>query len=211
MSGNRSGSAMRARRWTRSWSWTFERRQLLQQVESMRAEQNLASTEISRVKDKSTRMPARSPRLRQLSQRIKEMEPAIKEIDEQLNDLLLMMPNIPDESVPVGKDESENVVIRSWGEPRQFDFEPLPHWEIGERLGIMDFERSAKISRRQVRGAEGAGRKAGAIPDLLHARRAHDGARLHRALPAVPGAARVHGGHRPAPQVRGGHVPDRRR
>jgi seryl-tRNA synthetase len=121
------------------------RRQLLQQVESMRAEQNAASAEVARVKDKST-VAGRIAELRELSQRIKEMEPTIREIDEQLNQLLLLMPNIPHESVPVGKDESENLVLRSWGEPRQFDFDPLPHWEIGERLGIMDFERSAKIS-----------------------------------------------------------------
>jgi seryl-tRNA synthetase len=122
-----------------------KRRQLLQQVESMRAEQNAASAEVARVKDKST-VAGRIAELRELSQRIKEMEPTIREIDEQLNQLLLLMPNIPHESVPVGKDESENLVLRSWGEPRQFDFDPLPHWEIGERLGIMDFERSAKIS-----------------------------------------------------------------
>ncbi len=123
----------------------LRRRQLLQQLESMRAEQNRASGEISKVKDKSA-VADRIAELRQLSQRIKELEPTIKEIDEQLGQLLLLIPNIPHESVPEGKDENENVVVRSWGEPREFDFEPRPHWEIGERLGIMDFERAAKIS-----------------------------------------------------------------
>ncbi|MHB0869349.1 MAG: serine--tRNA ligase [Chloroflexota bacterium] len=139
------------------------RRQLLQQLESMRAEQNRASGEIARVKDKST-VADRIAELRQLSQRIKELEPTIKEIDERLEQLLLLVPNIPDESVPEGKDDTENVVVRSWGEPRNFDFEPLPHWEIGERLGMMDFERAAKIS----------GARFGILKGL--------GARLERAL-----------------------------
>ncbi len=122
-----------------------ERRRLLQQLEAMRAEQNRVSGEIAKVKDKST-VAGRIAEMRELSQRIKEMEPAGKEIEERLAQLLLLVPNIPDESVPVGKDDSENVVVRHWGEPPKFDFEPLPHWEIGERLGLMDFERAAKIS-----------------------------------------------------------------
>ncbi len=121
------------------------RRQLLSQLEAMRAEQNRASGEIAKVKDKST-IADRIAEMRQLSQRIKELEPTIKDIDERLEQLLLLVPNIPNESVPEGKDETENVVVRSWGEPKSFDFEPCPHWEIGERLGIMDFERAAKIS-----------------------------------------------------------------
>jgi seryl-tRNA synthetase len=134
----------------------LKRRQLLQQVEAMRAEQNAASAEIARVKDKST-VAGRIAELRELSQRIKEMEPEIKEIDEQLGHLLLFIPNIPHESVPIGRDDSENVVIRSWGEPPKLDFDPLPHWEIGERLGIMDFERSAKISGARFSVLKGQG------------------------------------------------------
>jgi seryl-tRNA synthetase len=134
------------------------RRQLLSQLESMRSEQNRASGEIAKVKDKST-IAGRIAEMRQLSQRIKELEPTIKEIDERLEQLLLLVPNIPDESVPEGKDESENVVVRTWGEPRQFDFEPRPHWEIGERLGIMDFERAAKISGARFGVLKGLGAK----------------------------------------------------
>ena len=122
-----------------------DRRRLLQQLEAMRAEQNRASGEIAKVKDKSA-VAGRIAEMRELSQRIKEMEPAVKEIDERLAQLLLLVPNIPDESVPVGKDDSENVVVRYWSEPRAFDFEPRPHWEIGERLGLMDFDRAGKIS-----------------------------------------------------------------
>ncbi len=134
------------------------RRQLLQQLESMRAEQNRASGEIAKVKDKST-IADRIAELRQLSQHIKELEPTIKDIDERLEQLLLLIPNIPDESVPEGKDETENVVVRSWGEPKRFDFEPRPHWEIGEQLGIMDFERAAKISGARFGVLKGLGAK----------------------------------------------------
>ncbi|HEX2922569.1 MAG TPA: serine--tRNA ligase [Chloroflexota bacterium] len=134
------------------------RRQLLQQLESMRAEQNRASAEVAKAKDKSA-VADRIAELRQLSQRIKEMEPTIKEIEERLGQLLLLIPNIPDDSVPEGKDDSENVVIRTWGEPRKFDFTPLPHWEIGERLGIMDFERAAKISGARFGVLKGLGAK----------------------------------------------------
>ncbi len=132
------------------------RRQLLSQLEAMRAEQNRASGEIAKVKDKST-IADRIAEMRQLSQRIKELEPTIKDIDDRLEQLLLLVPNIPDASVPEGKDDSENVVIRTWGEPKGFDFEPLPHWEIGERLGIMDFERAAKISGARFGVLKGLG------------------------------------------------------
>ena len=93
-----------------------ERRHLLHQLEAMRAEQNRASGEIAKVKDKST-LVGRIAEMRELSQRIKELEPAVKEIDDRLGHILLLMPNLPDESVPVGKDDSENVVLRHWGEP----------------------------------------------------------------------------------------------
>ncbi len=133
-----------------------ERRRLLSQLEAMRAEQNRASGEIAAVKDKST-VAGKIAEMRLLSQRIKEMEPAVREIDDRLGQLLLLMPNIPDSSVPVGKDETGNVVVRHWGKPREFDFEPRPHWEIGERLGITDFDRAAKISGARFVVLKGVG------------------------------------------------------
>lgn len=132
------------------------RRQILAQLESLRAEQNRASGEIAKVKDKST-VADRITAMRGLSQRIKEMEPTVKEIDEQLSQLLLLIPNIPHESVPVGEDDSQNVEVRRWGQPRKFEFEPLPHWEIGERLGIMDFERAVKVSGARFGVLKGLG------------------------------------------------------
>src|SRR5690606_39116180 len=73
-------------------------------------------------------------------------EVELNEVDRQLRDNLLLIPNLPDPDVPVGEDESENVVIAEWGTPREFDFEPKPHWELGEELGIIDFERGVKVA-----------------------------------------------------------------
>jgi len=84
--------------------------------------------------------------MRHIGDRIKTLDEQVKSTDEQLNDLLLRVPNIPHPSVPEGMDESENRIVRSWGEAREFDFKPLPHWELGEKLGIIDFERGVKLS-----------------------------------------------------------------
>jgi len=83
---------------------------------------------------------------RDLRTRTGALEDEVKKLDERLRELLLQVPNIPHPSVPVGKDESANIVVRSWGEPRSFAFKPRPHWEIGESLGIIDFERGVKLS-----------------------------------------------------------------
>ncbi|HHG74143.1 MAG TPA: serine--tRNA ligase, partial [Persephonella sp.] len=80
------------------------------------------------------------------NKKIDQLERELKDVEKRFNYLLLSVPNIPHPSVPVGEDEEENVEIRRWGEPRRFDFEPLPHWDIGEKMGILDFERGAKLS-----------------------------------------------------------------
>ena len=83
---------------------------------------------------------------RELRTRIKELEDAVRCLDTQLDELLLQVPNIPQPSVPVGEGEADNVIVRTCGEPRQFDFRPAPHWELGEKLGIIDFERGVRLS-----------------------------------------------------------------
>ena len=83
---------------------------------------------------------------RELRTKIRTLEEDLRSLDKQLEDLLLQVPNIPQSSVPVGKAEDDNVVVRSWGEPKRFDFEPAPHWKLGEALGIIDFERGVKLS-----------------------------------------------------------------
>jgi seryl-tRNA synthetase len=132
-----------------------QRRQRIQEVESLRAQR----TETSRTIGK--REPAERERLkvemRAVGERITALEQQLAEVEADLNRHMLEVPNLPDASVPVGKDERENVVCRGEGEPRQFDFPPRPHWELGPELGILDFERGAKISGSRFYVLRGAG------------------------------------------------------
>jgi len=95
--------------------------------------------------------------LRRLGDRIDALENRIAELEAQLEDQLLRLPNIPAPDVPVGKGPEDNVIVRSWGNPREFAFSPLPHWELGERLGIIDFERGVKLSGSRFYVLRGAG------------------------------------------------------
>ena len=94
---------------------------------------------------------------RELRSQIRELEEEVRSLDIQLEDLLLQVPNIPQPSVPVGKDEEDNIVVRSWGEPKSFDFPPAPHWKLGESLGIIDFERGIKLSGSRFYMLKGLG------------------------------------------------------
>jgi seryl-tRNA synthetase len=95
--------------------------------------------------------------MKSIGRDIKELDARVGEVEKALNGLLLQLPNIPHDSVPIGPDESANVEIRKWGEPRDFDFEPRPHWEIGEMIGALDFERGAKLSGSRFTVLKGAG------------------------------------------------------
>lgn len=121
------------------------RRELLQQVESLRAERNRVSKEISRLKDAAERN-ARIAAMRDLKAHLETLENDLRAVEADLHEVLIRIPNIPHESVPEGVDERDNVIVRTWGEPRTFDFDPLPHWDLGPMLDIIDFERAAKIS-----------------------------------------------------------------
>jgi len=94
---------------------------------------------------------------RELRNAIKVLEEEVRSLDKQLEELILRVPNIPHPSVPVGKDETDNVVVRSWGEPKSLDFPPAPHWKLGESLGIIDFERGVKLSGTRFYVLKGAG------------------------------------------------------
>ena len=121
-----------------------KRRALLSQVEKLKAELNQRSKAIGRAKpDEREALIAET---KGLGEKIEELDTQVQAVERELNELLLLVPNMPHPSVPVGEDESENVVVRSWGEQRDLDFQPSPHWDIGERLGIIDFERGVKIS-----------------------------------------------------------------
>ncbi|HEX2173622.1 MAG TPA: serine--tRNA ligase [Dehalococcoidia bacterium] len=134
------------------------RRSLLQTVESSRNRQKARSQEMRDVKDKASEaFAAMRAELRALGDAIKAEEAELAEIEPRLHDLLLRVPNIPHSSVPIGRDETENQIIRTWRQPTEFDFEPRPHWEIGELLGIMEFERATKISGSRFYALKGVG------------------------------------------------------
>jgi seryl-tRNA synthetase len=123
-------------------------RKLLQRVEELRAERKKGSRQIGQrmQSDDASAQEDEIAKMRQVGEQIKSLESETDEGKEELQDLLLRLPNMPEDSVPLGEDESDNVQARTWGEPRQFDFPPKPHWELGESLGIIDFERGTRLS-----------------------------------------------------------------
>lgn len=123
-----------------------DRREKLGELESLRSRRNQASKEVGQIKKAGGDASHLFAEVQKVGERIKEIEVQMKKIEPELDDLLLRVPNIPHESVPVGATEKDNAIVRTWGNPREFDFEPQAHWDIGEKLGIMDFERAAKIA-----------------------------------------------------------------
>jgi len=136
-----------------------ERRGKLSVLEGLRHQRNRVSEDIAAMKKRGEDAANIIAEMKEVSSEIKEKEKELPGILEELNDLLMVVPNIPDESVPVGKDENDNPVIRTWGEIREVDFAPLPHWEIGEELGILDFECAAKLAGSRFALYRGAGAK----------------------------------------------------
>jgi seryl-tRNA synthetase len=123
-----------------------ERRALLLEVESLRARRNKASQEIAFLKRQGQDASARIAEMKEVGARIEELEAQLKGREEELRERLKCLPNLPHPSVPVGKGAAENQEVRRWGEPRKFSFEPKAHWDLGPALGILDFERAAKVA-----------------------------------------------------------------
>jgi seryl-tRNA synthetase len=123
-----------------------KRRNILQEVESLRSERNQASKEIGKKKAKKEDASELIARMADVSARIKELDELLKETEESLRDVVMIIPNIQHESVAYGTSSEDNPVVRTWGEKPVFDFVPKPHWEIGESLNILDFARGAKIT-----------------------------------------------------------------
>jgi seryl-tRNA synthetase len=123
-----------------------QRREAIQEVESLKHERKAVSDQIAQMKKKGEDASHIISRMRQVSQRIKELDGKLGKVEDEIHRSLLLIPNVPHESVPVGKDENDNPVVKRWGEISQFSFTPKPHWELGESLGILDFERAAKIT-----------------------------------------------------------------
>jgi seryl-tRNA synthetase len=133
------------------------RRALLGDVEKLKAERNAVSKEIGQLKDAAARQP-KIEAMKQVGEKITKLDEEVGEVENALQELVSSLPNIPDPRTPYGKDDSENVVLRTLGEPRKFDFTPKPHWDLGPALGIIDFERGTKLtgSRFYVLSGPGA-------------------------------------------------------
>jgi seryl-tRNA synthetase len=123
-----------------------ERRSIITSTERLKAERNKANEEIARAKKAGQDASAILARMKKVSEEVKQSDERITQLDEKLRAFLLMVPNIPHSSVPVGKGAEGNVEVRRWGAPPKFDFPPQPHWEIGERTGILNLEAGVKMA-----------------------------------------------------------------
>ena len=132
--------------WPRFSQLDFQRREILQESESLRAQRNQASDVIADKKKKKLEAKEEIARMKDVSSRIKELEAGLVEKEEGLQGLLMTIPNIPHESVVIGRGDQDNLEIRKWGKLPEFSFAPQPHWDIGEALDILDFDRGAKIT-----------------------------------------------------------------
>ena len=133
-----------------------ERRALLVKVESLKAQRNTVSKEISQTRDNALKQE-KIGAMRVVGEEIAALDVSTRQVEEQLQALLASIPNLPDPATPIGKDESENVVLRTHGEIPEFDFTPLPHWDLGTKLGIIDFDRGVKLTGSRFYVLNGAG------------------------------------------------------
>ena len=133
-----------------------KRREIIAEVEALKAERNATSKEIGKMKDPAERQ-AKVEAMRVVGDKISGLDKDLAEVETQLNGLVATLPNIPDPRTPYGKDDSENIIIKTVGEPRKFEFEPKAHWDLGPALGIIDFERGTKLTGSRFYTLSGAG------------------------------------------------------
>jgi len=139
------------------WTLDARRRELIQEADALRHRQRECGEEIARRGREKQDASGLKAEMKEVSDRVKALGAEQDAVAEQLRSLMLVLPNVPDASVPVGRDETANVEVRRVGEPRELDFEPKPHWELGPALGILDFERAAKLSGARFSVLTGAG------------------------------------------------------
>ncbi len=132
------------------------RRELLKEVEALKAARNKVSKEIGRMKDPAERQ-AKIDEQKGLGDKIAELDDEVRQADEALTALVSSLPNVPDARTPVGQSEADNVVLKTVGQAKTFDFAPVPHWDLGPRLGIIDFERGVKLTGSRFYVLNGAG------------------------------------------------------
>lgn len=122
------------------------RREKLTESDQLKNRRNIVSQEVAKIKKNGGNADDLIAEMRDVNDRIKQLDEEVRELDAEMNNMLLAVPNIPHESVPIGASEDDNVVIRTQGEPRHFDYEPKPHWDLAAELGILDFEAAAKVT-----------------------------------------------------------------
>lgn len=144
------------------------RRRLIPELEGLKRDQNAAGDEVARAKRQGKDASGIFEANRQRSQQIRQLGIELDQVEQQRSIILMGLPNLPHSSVPIGKNEADNVVVRTWGEPATFDFEPLAHWDLGPALGILDFERATKMSGSRFSLLLGAGaRLSRALTDFM--------------------------------------------
>ncbi|GIP24622.1 serine--tRNA ligase [Paenibacillus sp. J22TS3] len=134
-----------------------KRRELLQESEQLKNRRNVVSAEVAKRKKNREDADELIVEMREVGDRIKALDEEVRELEVKIDELTLAIPNIPNESVPVGSSEEDNVEIRRWSEPRKFDFEPKAHWDLGLSLGILDFEAAAKVTGSRFTFYKGLG------------------------------------------------------
>ena len=134
-----------------------EKRKLLSETEELKAKRNEGSRKVGMAKSKGEDAAELMEEMRVIGDRIRDIDGILAEIEEKMDNMLLSIPNRPHDSVPVGKDENDNPVVRRWGEPKSFAFEPKAHWDIGEAAGIMDFEKGAALAQSRFTVLKGMG------------------------------------------------------
>jgi seryl-tRNA synthetase len=135
----------------------LQRRELLSELESLRNKRKTVSSEIAELKKQNKDAAPLILEMREAGERIKDLEKRVGAIEEDLQDIVMGIPNLCDDSVPVGKDDTDNIEVKKWGGIPEFAFDPKPHWEIGEKLDILDFERAAKLSGARFALLKGLG------------------------------------------------------
>src|SRR2546428_7533426 len=143
--------------WERLGKLDRERRDLLVKVEKLRHERRNVSDRIAKLKREKQPIDPLMDEVKAMGDRLKLLEENLRDFEGQFDGLALLIPNLPHESVPSGRDAADTVEIRRWGEPPEFGFPPKPHWELGEELGILNFERAARMTGARFTVYTGAG------------------------------------------------------
>ena len=134
-----------------------KRRELLQETETLKARRNTVSKQVGQMKKNGEDATAVMAEMREVGAQISALDADLKDVEEKLRDIMLHIPNMPKEDVPIGKDDTENPEVRKWGEPKEFSFEPKAHWDIGVDLDILDADRAAKVSGARFMFYKGLG------------------------------------------------------